>query len=344
MKHFPVLIIIALIFITGSCNSVANKEIKSSVDLKHIESADSLLNILNDQYNNGELEMALEGANAGIRKFGQTDELINMQYSILLSLEEYEEALQVFEVIIERLGDSPNIVVDKIRLLRQLDRQDEALQLSLEVDQKYEDKSPYMSLMIADIYSTKGEQDSAIHWLEIANSRGFNEFDYLLSDQFSILHEQEQFQLLVEEMMLSAGIGLPAKEFSIQTTEGELFRLSDNLGKVVLIDFWATWCPPCVAEFPHLDSLYNKYKDHGFSLISISADKSRDAVTDFLARHSPQWAIGFSGDGREDAVVRLYNISSFPTYILVGRNGSINYITSYGGVKLEELIDNLMEI
>lgn len=344
MKHFPFLIIIALIVILASCNSAANKEVKSSYKLEHIDSADSLLNLLYDHYNDGDLELALKGANAGIQKFGQTDELIQMQYKILLSLEEYEKALQVFEVIIERLGDSPDIVVDKIRLLRQLDRQDEALQLSLQIDQKYEDKSPYISLMIADIYITTGVQDSAIHWLEIANNRGFNEFDYLLSDKFSILHEQQRFQSLVQEMMVSAGIGSPAKDFTIQTTEGEIFSLSDNFGKVVLIDFWATWCPPCVAEFPHLDFLYNKYKDHGFSLISVSADESRDAVTDFLARHSPPWDIGFSGDGREDAVVRLYNISSFPTYILVDRKGTVNYITSYGGEKLEELIGNLMEL
>jgi len=345
MKCNLTILITVILVIISSCSSVTNKERKdqsSSYRLEHIESEDSLLINLNDHYNNGDLKLALAGANAGIEKFGQTDKLINTKYKILLAQEEYELALQVFDIIIERKGDSPDIIVDKIRLLRQLDRQDEALQLSIEIDQKYEDRSPYMSLMIADIYMTAGATDSALHWLEISNHRGFNEFDYLLSDKFSLLHDQDRFQLLIKEMMTRAGIGTPAKDFSIKTTEGGFFKLSDQIGNVVLIDFWATWCPPCVAEFPHLDSLYNEYKDQGFSMISVSADKNQITLTDFLARHSPEWAIGFSGDGREDSVVKLYDISSYPTYILVDRKGTINYITSYGGQKLEELIKNLI--
>ena len=347
MKCNLTFLVPVILIIISSCNNVANKEKKdhlSSYSLEHIESEDSLLINLNDHYNNGDMDLALAGTNAGIQKFGQTDKLINTKYKILLAQEEYELALQVFDIIIERKGDSPDIIVDKIRLLRQLDRQDEALQLSIEIDQKYEDRSPYMSLMIADIYMTAGAPDSALHWLEISNNRGFNEFDYLLSDKFSLLHDQDHFQSLIKEMMTRAGIGSPAKDFTIKTTEGGFFKLSDQIGNVVLIDFWATWCPPCVAEFPHLDSLFNKYKDKGFSIISISADKNKTALTGFLERHSPEWAIGFSGDGREDSIIKLYEISSYPTYILVDRKGTINYVTSYGGEKLDELIRNLMEM
>ena len=68
-------------------------------------------------------------------------------------------------------------------------------------------------------------------------------------------------------------IGSVAPEIALPTPEGDTLRLSDFRGKIVLIDFWASWCGPCRRENPHVKKLYEKYKDQGFEILGVSLDR-----------------------------------------------------------------------
>jgi len=108
-------------------------------------------------------------------------------------------------------------------------------------------------------------------------------------------------------------------------------------GKVVLIDFWATWCGPCVAEIPRVRDAYDRYHERGFEVVGISLDEDRDALEAFVAEKQIPWPIIL--DARNDAggLAARYGINAIPTMILVGRDGTV-VSTDARGPRLEELL------
>jgi peroxiredoxin len=113
-------------------------------------------------------------------------------------------------------------------------------------------------------------------------------------------------------------------DFQLETLTGETVRLSDHLGKeVVLVDFWATFCEPCLASMPHLDALYKKYKDKGFVVFGVSID-GPDSIAQ--VRNEVQ-KLGVSFPillDQETRVVALYNPkTSAPYSVLIGKNGHV---------------------
>lgn len=121
----------------------------------------------------------------------------------------------------------------------------------------------------------------------------------------------------------SRGGGRPP-DFELDTLKGDTVRLSDHLGKdVVLIDFWATFCDPCLASMPHLDELYRKYKDAGLVVLGVSIDgpDSVAQVKSEVAKLGVTFPILLD---QETRVVALYNPkTSAPFSVLIGRDGTI---------------------
>ena len=115
-----------------------------------------------------------------------------------------------------------------------------------------------------------------------------------------------------------------APDFELDTLSGGTVRLSDHLGKdVVLIDFWATWCDPCLTAMPHIQELYAKHKGDGFVVLAISIDgpDSVAEVKSTVAKLGVDFPILLDQESR---VVALYNPkTSAPYSVLIGRDGSI---------------------
>jgi thiol-disulfide isomerase/thioredoxin len=103
--------------------------------------------------------------------------------------------------------------------------------------------------------------------------------------------------------------------------DGRHYDITANRGKVILIDFWATWCPPCVKGIPFLKEMYSKYASHGFDIIAISLDSAQKAVTDYLKKEQIKWPVRFSGEGWMDKTARLFKVNLIPSYWLIDRNG-----------------------
>ena len=114
-----------------------------------------------------------------------------------------------------------------------------------------------------------------------------------------------------------------APDFSLTTSDGEYISLEDLHGKVVLLDFWGTWCPPCVASVPALRSLYKKYsKDSSFVMIGVSVNDEEEKWRAFTAREKMVWPQYLDRDRR---IQRAFNVRGFPTYILLDPDGVIRY-------------------
>jgi thiol-disulfide isomerase/thioredoxin len=116
-----------------------------------------------------------------------------------------------------------------------------------------------------------------------------------------------------------------AKPFPVAAKDlsGKLLSLAQYKGKVVLMDFWATWCGPCVGEMPNVIAAYKKYHAQGFDIVGVSLDQSRPALTAFIALHKMPWRQVFDGKYWSSAVPREYGVQAIPFGLLIGRDGRI---------------------
>ena len=138
-------------------------------------------------------------------------------------------------------------------------------------------------------------------------------------------------------------IGSEAPDIVLPDPEGKERRLSDLRGKVVLIDFWASWCRPCRAENPNVVRLYNKYRDRGFEIFSVSLDNGREAWLNAIAADGLVWPNHVSDlRGWSSAGGRLYGILSIPATVLVDREGKV-LARNLRGPQLEQKLKELFE-
>ncbi|REJ84510.1 MAG: AhpC/TSA family protein [Bacteroidetes bacterium] len=117
--------------------------------------------------------------------------------------------------------------------------------------------------------------------------------------------------------------GSPAPDFSLPDPSGKNISLSSFKGKVVLLDFWASWCRPCRKTNPYLVSLYNKYKDQGFEIFQVSLDDNADAWKDAIAKDGLKWAHASELKKWNSDVVKAYGIEAIPFTLLLDKEGNI---------------------
>ena len=135
---------------------------------------------------------------------------------------------------------------------------------------------------------------------------------------------------------------LPGKpmEISGDLLDGKPFNQKSLAGKVVLVDFWATWCGPCVAEIPNMLEQYEMYHAKGFEVVGISLDEDKEKVDAFIAENKIPWPIIYAGKGWQDPTAQFYGISGIPQLILIGRDGKVITLNARGkklGERLAEL-------
>ncbi len=126
---------------------------------------------------------------------------------------------------------------------------------------------------------------------------------------------------IAAETALAVGQVFPA--IAEQDLDGKPLSLAAHKGKVVLVDFWATWCGPCVAELPNVLAAYEKYHGKGFEIVGISLDQEKDALTTFIADRKMTWQQYFDGQGWENKLSREFGISSIPATFLLDKDGRI---------------------
>jgi peroxiredoxin len=110
-----------------------------------------------------------------------------------------------------------------------------------------------------------------------------------------------------------------ANDFTVASPDGKPVRLGDHRGKVVFLNFWATWCRPCREEIPAMERLYQRYRDKGFTVIAISVDSDIVAVRPFINQNQVTFPIGHDPKMSLDR----YEVRALPSSFLIDRKGNL---------------------
>ena len=137
----------------------------------------------------------------------------------------------------------------------------------------------------------------------------------------------------------SEWIGKPALDFQVTDLKGETLSLEKYRGQVVLLDFWATWCGPCIREIPNVKKTYETYKDQKFQIIGISLDRSIDPLEAYIEKEGLAWIHYWDNTGK---IANLYKVVGIPSTFLIDGEGVIRK-TNLRGHRLETAVAELVQ-
>jgi peroxiredoxin len=132
-----------------------------------------------------------------------------------------------------------------------------------------------------------------------------------------------------------------APDFTLKTLDGRTVSLGDYQGQVVLLNTWATWCPPCRAEMPDLEAYYRQHRGDGFVVLAVNSQESPDTVAAFLEEQDFTFPVLLDPDG---LVIKDYAVYGLPTSVFIDRDGMLRGVWSgqLSPARLKELVDPLL--
>ncbi len=146
---------------------------------------------------------------------------------------------------------------------------------------------------------------------------------------------------LVLALAKQVKIGEPAPLFEVKTLDDKPLKLADFRGKVVLLDFWATWCGPCVKEMPHFKAIHDEFgKDGRFVLIGLSLDKKAEAARQYVTDNDLKWPQGFLGE--KSKTQDAYGVKGIPATFLIGPDGKL-IAKNLRGEQIKEVLSKALE-
>lgn len=138
-----------------------------------------------------------------------------------------------------------------------------------------------------------------------------------------------KYRVKVDPTLAWEGQVLP--EFSpVVDLDGKPVSLADYRGKLVLLDFWATWCGPCIVEMPNVKAVYEKYRDQGFEIIGISLDTDEAALRKFIKENQLPWRQVFDGKGWKTPLAQQYGVRGIPAQFLIDQEGTVISVKASG--------------
>ena len=254
--------------------------------------------------------------------------------SKLLSETKYSEYIKMMDEALTRFPDKRlEILQRKIEALDKLNLDKEAALVAEEIYYLTPEigKRVLASAVLAWRHITCNDIENCYKWAKVSADLGYQKFNYYLDNEiFKPLQKDKRFNALIEQIKQNAGIGKPVEQFVCTDFQGKEVSLEKYKGSVVLVDFWATWCPPCIAEIPNLRKLQDEYKDKGFEIIGISFDSKKEQLDKFLLMNNLPWSNIRAEKGAEEEISKLFNTKLLPSCYLIDRKGILRYVQLKG--------------
>jgi peroxiredoxin len=257
----------------------------------------------------GSIDAAIDALEAGFKKMPDNERFFS-SYLTLLNLYIKAERMEDAENVINRykaLVKPDNFWHNSYLgdMYKKMNRHEEELQLYEELEKRLP-KNRFLLEKLEKIHEKRGDAELALEYRK----------KYVPGLAF---------------------LGEMVPDFSATDLEGKPISIEAYRGKVVLVDFWAVWCGPCVADMPNVKKVYEKYKDKGFDVIGISLDNDEKQLRDFLKKNDIPWRQVFSGKGWDSPVSRQYGIYSIPSVWLIDKDGKL-ISNNARGEKLENMV------
>jgi thiol-disulfide isomerase/thioredoxin len=196
------------------------------------------------------------------------------------------------------------------------------------------DKIGYAHFYLAEAYKSTDQFEKAEgHYRIVLDSYSS------LNPQLTAMAQSNMQDIETLKRLKIGGEPIP---FEFTDLNGKTVSLDKLKGKVVLIDFWATWCKPCIAEMPNVIKLHKEYKDAGFEIVGVSLDRDKAAFESYISRNGMDWPQQFDGKGWGNEIAAKYKVRSIPATYLLDREGKIRY-RSIRGPQLEKAVAQLVK-
>lgn len=152
----------------------------------------------------------------------------------------------------------------------------------------------------------------------------------------------ENLNTMITNAIAVVGMGDTVEDFEAPTPEGDLLSLKNAMGKITIVDFWASWCKPCRIENPNVVRVYNKYHDKGLNIIGVSLDKSKDKWVTAIAQDKLKWKHISNLKFWQEPIAKIFGVRSIPATFILDEEGKI-IARDLRGSQLEEKIKELLE-
>ena len=175
----------------------------------------------------------------------------------------------------------------------------------------------------------------------IGHSSFFKAMQSQIANAAMQIQQLEAQKALEAQQELLLKPGSPAPEIAMENPVGEIKKLSDLKGKVVLIDFWASWCKPCRMENPNVVKMYNRYKQKGFEIFSVSLDKNKLAWQNAIREDNLTWTHVSDLQFWQSAAAQRYGVNSIPFTVLIDQQGNV-IAKGLRGPQLEQKLKEIL--
>ncbi len=198
--------------------------------------------------------------------------------------------------------------------------------------------------MLCIAYARTGEIEKALDSFEkaIQSPNFYFDEEIFKREEFDPIRNEQRFKKAIKELKDKFGIGKIAKNFSAITLKGEKIELSKLRGKVILLDFWASWCKPCVQEMPFMKDLYKEFKGKKFLFIGLNVDEKKEDAEKFIKENGIEWKQIWLGEEKNKNILNLYQVKALPSTFLIDKKGILRNV-NLRGEALKEAIRNLIK-